>query len=74
LRKTEQTGRRTDINTMKQVSGNNFEVLMQGRREGDPSALIANNTKITTAMKWKPKYNDIELICKTAYEWEMKRK
>jgi len=62
------------INTMKKVSGNNFEVIMQGRRDGDPSALIANNEKITKAMGWKPKYNDIDLICKTAYEWEMKRK
>jgi len=62
------------INMMKKVSGNNFEVDMQGRRDGDPSALIANNTKITKSLKWTPKYNDLELICKTAYEWEMKRK
>lgn len=62
------------INTMKKVSGNNFPVEMQGRRAGDPSALIANNSKIKNAMGWEPRYNDIELICKTAYEWEKNRK
>ena len=60
------------IETMKKVSNNNFKVEIAPRREGDPAFLISNNTKILSKMKWKPKYNNLELICKKAYEWEKK--
>jgi UDP-glucose 4-epimerase len=55
---------------MKKVSNTNFKVDIVPRRAGDPSTLISNNTKIKTKMNWIPKYNDLELICKTALEWE----
>ena len=58
------------ISTMKSVSGVDFRVDMEGRRDGDPAILIANNFKIKTKMNWQPKYDDLELICKSAYEWE----
>jgi UDP-glucose 4-epimerase len=31
--------------------------------------LIITDTR-KTKMSWTPKYNDLELICKTALEWE----
>jgi len=58
------------IETMKKVSGVDFQVDIVPRRAGDPSTLISDNTKIKTKMNWVPKYNDLELICKTALEWE----
>ena len=58
------------IDTMKKVSNTDFKVDIVPRRAGDPSTLISNNTKIKTKMNWTPKYNDLELICKTALEWE----
>ncbi|WP_122894160.1 UDP-glucose 4-epimerase GalE [Arcobacter peruensis] len=60
------------IETMKKVSGVDFHVDIVPRRAGDPSTLISDNTKIKTKMNWVPKYNDLELICKTALEWEKK--
>ena len=60
------------IETMKKVSGVDFQVDIVPRRAGDPSTLISDNTKIKTKMNWVPKYNDLELICKTALEWEKK--
>jgi len=62
------------IDTMKKVSGVDFKVEEAPRRPGDPAMLIAKNDKITQKMGWKPKYNDLEFICKTAYEWEKKLK
>ena len=62
------------LDTMKKVTGVDFTVQMQDRRAGDPAALISDNSKITQIMKWVPKYDDLELICKTAYEWEKKLK
>ena len=58
------------IDTMKKVSNVDFKVEITKRRAGDPSILISNNNKIKTKMKWEPKYNNLELICKTALKWE----
>ena len=58
------------VNTMRKVSGINFKTETTLRRLGDPEIVIADNSKIKTEMGWFPKYNDIELICKTAYSWE----
>ena len=34
--------------------------------------LLETNYKIIEKMKWRPKHNNLELICKTALEWEEK--
>lgn len=60
------------IDTMKMVSGVDFKVEIAPRREGDPSVLLADNSKIKEKMGFKPKFDDLELICKTALEWEKK--
>jgi UDP-glucose 4-epimerase len=60
------------IGTMKKVSGVDFKVNLSPARAGDPAQLIANNTKILSTLPWKPRYNDLELICKTALAWEKK--
>jgi UDP-glucose 4-epimerase len=58
------------IETMKKVAEVEFEVEVSSRREGDPALLIANSLKVKSKMNWTPKYDDLELICKSAYEWE----
>lgn len=60
------------ISTVKKVSSVNFKVEVAPRRAGDPAILVSDNTKIMREMGWTPKYDDIELICKTALEWEKK--
>ena len=60
------------IETMKKVTNTNFQVDITSRRIGDPAALISNNTKIKTKMNWIPKYDDLALICKSAFEWKNK--
>jgi UDP-glucose 4-epimerase len=62
------------IDTVKKVSGVDFRVEEAKRRAGDPAMLISNCDKIKEKMKWRPKYDDLEFICKTAYEWEKKCK
>ncbi|MDT8339223.1 MAG: UDP-glucose 4-epimerase GalE [Sulfurimonas sp.] len=58
------------IETMQTVTSVKFTVNSAPRRAGDPAALISDNTKIKTKMNWKPKYNNLELICKSSFEWE----
>lgn len=57
------------IQTMRDVSGANIQADIAPRRVGDPAALIANNEKIISLMQWKPKYNDLKLICKSVLDW-----
>ncbi|RXJ82839.1 UDP-glucose 4-epimerase GalE [Arcobacter cloacae] len=58
------------VEMVKKVSNVEFKIEIEKRRVGDPAVLISDNTKIKTKMNWTPKYNDLELICKTALEWE----
>ncbi len=60
------------ISTVKKVSNVDFKVEVAPRRAGDPAILVSDNTKIIREMDWTPKYDDIELICETALEWEKK--
>jgi len=60
------------IDTVKKVTGRNFMVVEAPRREGDPPVLVADSRKIKSILGWKPKYDDIEFIVKTAWEWEKK--
>lgn len=62
------------IETMKRVSGVDFKVEMTGRREGDAPKLIAKCEKIKSTLKWTPRHDDLEVICRTALEWEKKLK
>ena len=62
------------IDTMKKVSGVDFKVEKEKRRAGDPAILISNNNKIKNKMEWQPKYDNLEIICSTAFEWEKKLK
>ena len=43
-----------------------------GRRAGDAINLVANSDKLRKTTGWKPKYDDLEFIVKTAWEWERK--
>jgi UDP-glucose 4-epimerase len=60
------------IDTIKKVSGIDFKVEITIRRDGDPAVLVADNTKILEYTNWKPKYDNLEFICKTALDWEKK--
>lgn len=59
------------IDVVKQISFKDFNIIEGDRREGDPSILVSDNSKIKSKMNWFPKYNNLELICKSAYQWEL---
>jgi len=61
------------IASVKKVSGVDFQVDSTDRRPGDPAFLISDNSKILSDLNWTPKYQDLDFICKTAFEWERKR-
>lgn len=58
------------INKVKEISGIDFKTTLVARRAGDPENLIANNSKILNLTLWRPKYDNLDIIIKSAYEWE----
>lgn len=60
------------IEAVKETTKKDFKVEITSRRVGDSAILISNNSKIKSKISWVPKYEDLELICKSAYEWENK--
>lgn len=47
---------------------------IQGRRDGDPAALIASSEKAKSELGWKPQYSDINSMIADAWNWEQNRK
>jgi UDP-glucose 4-epimerase len=60
------------IETVKRVSGVDFEVRMAPQRPGDPAELVADTQLIRATLPWRPQFDDIELIVEHALNWERK--
>ena len=58
------------IDVVKRVSGVDFPVTETDRRAGDPAALMADNTLVRDTLGWKPDYDDLGTIVRTALAWE----
>ena len=58
------------VETVKKVTGKDFLVVEAPRRPGDPPALVAETRKIRERLGWRPRYDDLEYIIKTAWDWE----
>lgn len=61
------------IQAAKNITKKDFPVIESARREGDPPVLVADNAKVRNLLFWTPKYDDLEYIIRTAWEWERKR-
>jgi UDP-glucose 4-epimerase len=44
--------------------------VMEGRRAGDPSELVADNRRLLEALDWRPAYGNIDRIVADALAWE----
>lgn len=58
------------IDTVRRVSGVDFEVRLAGRRPGDPAALVARADAIREKLGWRPANDDLEAIVRQALAWE----
>ncbi|WLQ14916.1 UDP-glucose 4-epimerase GalE [Hahella aquimaris] len=58
------------IEVVKAESGKDFPVEEVDRRAGDPDALVAMNDKIKSVLGWKPDHDDLNVIVKSALNWE----
>jgi UDP-glucose 4-epimerase len=43
---------------------------IEGRRAGDPDALVADNSLILGTLPWRPRFDDLDTIVRDAMAWE----
>jgi UDP-glucose 4-epimerase len=61
------------VAAVRKVTGMDFPVHEEGRRAGDPPALTANSSKLKAQLGWQPKFDSLETIIQTAWDWEKKQ-
>ncbi len=59
------------IDAAKQVSGKDFTVVQADRRAGDPAVLVADSKLAREELAWTPKFDQLETIIETAWNWEV---
>jgi len=57
------------IEVTRKVTGHPIPAEVSPRRAGDPARLIASSKKAIDELKWKPKYDKLEQIIETAWNW-----
>ena len=60
------------ITTARKLTGCEIPCIESKRRPGDPPVLIGSSEKIRRALNWTPKYNKLETIINTAWQWQNK--
>ena len=59
------------VNIFRKIK-NGVKIQYLKRRPGDIAQVYANTKKFKKILRWKPKYNNIKLIIRSAIRWEKK--
>ncbi len=68
------TSVREILTSAEKVTGKKCPIIYFNRRIGDPSTLLANNTKANEILGWSAKYTNIDDVISTAWKWELQKK
>lgn len=58
------------LDAVDRVTNMTIDRRMEGRRAGDPDALIADNSAILATLPWRPQHADLDGIVRDALAWE----
>jgi UDP-glucose 4-epimerase len=58
------------LDAVDRVTNKKLDRKMEGRRAGDPDALISDNRAIKEHFDWEPQYDDLDQIVQHALAWE----
>lgn len=61
------------IDSAERITGQKCPLVHADRRAGDPAVLMASNQKAKSVLGWEIRYNHIDDIIKTAWEWEQNK-
>ncbi|HEX3084882.1 MAG TPA: UDP-glucose 4-epimerase GalE [Pyrinomonadaceae bacterium] len=57
------------IDVAREVTGREIATRTVKRRAGDPAVLIASSDRIKQELGWSPKFQDLQLIIQSAWDW-----
>jgi UDP-glucose 4-epimerase len=57
------------VDAVSRVTGRTVPYTIGPRREGDPGILFASSARIKKELGWKPQFEQIDTIVRTAWEW-----
>lgn len=60
------------VAAIERVTGRPLAVRMAGRRPGDSSMIVATGQAVRKTLGWQPRFEDLETIVRSAYEWELR--
>jgi UDP-glucose 4-epimerase len=60
------------LDAVDRVTNMKITRVIEGRRAGDPDALIADNALIKATLPWQPRFEDLDTIVTHALAWERK--
>lgn len=67
------TSVREIVDAVARVTGTPVPLTVGSRREGDPGVLFASSDRIRRALGWKPRYEEVDTIVRTAWAWRKDR-
>ena len=62
------------IESCERVVSNTISYQIDGRRAGDPAALVADSDKALSVLGWKPEFVKLDSIVGSAWKWHMNSK
>ncbi|MCD7777828.1 MAG: UDP-glucose 4-epimerase GalE, partial [Clostridiales bacterium] len=57
------------VEEARRVTGKEIKAVIEGRRAGDPSTLIASSKKAMKELGWTPRFNTLTKIIESAWNW-----
>jgi UDP-glucose 4-epimerase len=61
------------VSAMEHVTGRKLPTVEGPRRPGDAPSIVANPTRIKSTLGWQPKYDNLEIIIRSALDWESRQ-
>jgi UDP-glucose 4-epimerase len=58
------------LETVQKIAAKRLDIVDAPRRAGDPPALAADASLIGRTLGWRARYDDLEVIVRTALDWE----
>jgi len=58
------------IKVFQEVTGHFIQTNFAPQRNGDPSSLIANVSRLNQKLEWSPEFNSLEQMIKSSWLWE----